>query len=140
MRLPVLGLALGLIATGAGAQDAPLAGSWTATEAEREGAPAPDVVGHRLTFEGESFEIAGPDGKQLYAGTFRTDPSARPQEIDLANTAGEAAGTVWAGIWRLEGAALTIVDNAPDPSRARPADFAAPAGSGYILVLFERAD
>jgi hypothetical protein len=28
-----------------------LQGSWTATQAERDGKPADDVVGHRLSFE-----------------------------------------------------------------------------------------
>jgi uncharacterized protein (TIGR03067 family) len=140
MRVSVLALTLGLFATGAWAQQASLAGAWTAVEAERDGAPATDVVGHRLTFEGGSFEIAAPDGRQVYAGIFRSDASADPRAIDFRNTQGEAAGADWAGIWRLEGTVLTIVDNAPDPSRPRPTDFAAPAGSGYILVVFQRAD
>jgi uncharacterized protein (TIGR03067 family) len=140
MRSSVLALMLGALATGAAAQESPLAGAWTAVDAVRDGAPATDVVGHRLSFEGETFEIVKPDGALVYAGTFRSDPSAEPHEIDFANTEGEAAGTDWAGIWRLDGAALTIVDNAPDPSRPRPAEFAALAGSGYIMVVFERAD
>ena len=90
--------------------------------------------------EGDTFDIVKPDGVLVYAGTFRSDPSAEPHEIDFANTEGEAAGTDWAGIWRLDGETLTIVDNAPDPTRPRPAAFAAPAGSGYILVVFERAE
>ena len=44
----------------------------------------------------------------------------------------------WAGIWQVDGGTLTIVDNALDPSRPRPSDFAAPAGSGYVMVVFER--
>jgi uncharacterized protein (TIGR03067 family) len=129
--------ALSMIATAAAAQE-PLQGAWTALEAERNGAAAPDLVGHRLRFDGEAFEIAGPDGAPIYAGSFRTDPAAEPAAIDFVNTAGEAAGVTWAGIWRLDGTTLTIVDNAPDPSRPRPADFAAPAASGYVMVTFRR--
>ena len=84
--------------------------------------------------------IVKPDGTEVYSGTFKSDPSLDPRAIDFTNTAGEAAGTDWAGIWRLDGTTLTIADNAPDPSRPRPAEFAAPAGSGYIMIVFERAD
>ncbi len=140
MRLSVLALVLGLFATEALAQESSLAGAWTAVQAERDGAPATDVVGHRLTFERGTFEIAKPDGEQVYAGTFQSDLSVEPHAVDFTNTQGAAAGTDWAGIWRLDGTTLTIVDNAPDPSRPRPTDFAAPAGSGHIVVVFERAD
>ena len=138
MRAAILALALGLITAPLAAQEALLDGTWTAIEAERNGAPAPDVVGHRLSIAGEAFEIVAPDGAPVYAGTVRVDPATEPAEIDFVNTAGEAAGVTWAGIWRLDGTTLTTVDNAPDPSRPRPAAFAAPTGSGYVMVVFER--
>ena len=56
-----------------------LEGSWNATRAERDGKAADDVVGHRLAFAGNRFEIRSNDGKTLYAGTFRTDPRAKPR-------------------------------------------------------------
>jgi uncharacterized protein (TIGR03067 family) len=135
MRAPMLGLALGLLATAAVAEER-LAGSWTATDAERNGAPANDLVGHRLTFAGERFEIVGADGRLVYAGTTRIDPAVEPPAIDFVNTEGEAKGVTWQGIWRLDDPALVITDNAPDPSRPRPTDFVAPAGSGYVKVIF----
>jgi hypothetical protein len=41
------------------AGDAPtkLLGAWTATGAERDGKAAADVVGHRLSFTGNRFQI-----------------------------------------------------------------------------------
>jgi uncharacterized protein (TIGR03067 family) len=131
---------LGLIATTAVAQEAPVAGVWTAIEAERNGAPAPDVIGHRLTFEGGDFRIVKADGTLVYAGSFRVDPAAEPPAIDFVNVEGQAAGVTWAGIWQSDDHGLTIVDNAPDPDRPRPTSFAAPTGSGYILLVFERND
>ena len=87
-------LAAGLVlvcAPPASAQTA-LEGSWNATRAERDGKAADDVVGHRLAFAGNRFEIRSNDGKTLYAGTFRTDPRAKPAAIDFANTRGAAKG------------------------------------------------
>jgi uncharacterized protein (TIGR03067 family) len=126
------------VASGAAAEE--LDGVWVATAAERDGAPAPDVVGHRLTMAGPRFEIVDAEGALLYGGGYVADPGASPPSIDFALESGPAAGQAWLGIWRLDGAALTIVDNAPDPTRPRPEDFAAPAGSGYVLVSFARAE
>jgi uncharacterized protein (TIGR03067 family) len=126
----------GMLSACATAQESPLTGTWTATEAMRDGAPAVDVVGHRLTFTDDGFQIAKPDGVLVYGGTYRVDPAAVPPAIDFVNTEGEASGVTWAGIWRLDDAGLVIADNAPDPSRPRPNAFAAPDGSGYIVVTF----
>jgi hypothetical protein len=54
-----------------------LQGTWTATKAERDGNAADDVVGHRLSFTGNRFQIISKDGKPLYAGTVRVNPSAK---------------------------------------------------------------
>ena len=62
----------------AAAGQAELVGAWTATAAERNGAAAPDLIGHRLVFTATTFSIAAPDGKQLYAGTYTVDPAAQP--------------------------------------------------------------
>ena len=45
------------------AGDAPksLQGAWTATQAERDGKAADDVVGHRLSFSGNRFQIRSKD-------------------------------------------------------------------------------
>jgi hypothetical protein len=40
-----------------------LQGSWTATKAERDGKAADDVVGHRLSFTGNRFQIQSNDGE-----------------------------------------------------------------------------
>jgi uncharacterized protein (TIGR03067 family) len=123
---------------GAPASAQTLPGNWIATKAEQDGKPVAEIVGHRLSFNGDRFELSK-DGKTLWAGTFHTDTIARPAAIDFQHTEGPLAGKAWKGIYALDGDALTICDNAPDLTKDRPTSFAAGPGSGYVLVTFARA-
>ena len=116
-----------------------LVGVWTATQAERDGKVADEVVGNRLSFTGNRFQIQSKDGKLFYAGTVRVDPSAKPAAIDFEHTEGALKGKAWKGIYALSGDRLTICDNAPNPDKGRPSAFEAKSGSGYVLVTFRRA-
>jgi uncharacterized protein (TIGR03067 family) len=116
-----------------------LQGSWTATKAERDGKAAGDVVGNRLSFTGTRFRIRSKDGKALYAGSIRVDPSAKPAAIDFEHTQGVLKGKTWKGIYAMDGDTLTICDNAPNLDKGRPAAFEAKSGSGYVLITFKRA-
>jgi uncharacterized protein (TIGR03067 family) len=115
-----------------------LEGTWTAVSAERNGKPADELVGHRLTFAGDTFVIRR-DGKMLYKGTFKTDSTKKPAHIDFRQTEGEAKGKTWRGVYLLEGDTLNTNDNAPDPSRPRPTQFVTAPGSGYVKLTFTRA-
>ena len=130
-------IGLGLAAAEAAAAN--LEGTWTASTAERDGKPADDVVGHRLAFTGNRFQIVAKDGKPLYLGTFQANPSAEPATIDFAHAGETLNGKVWKGIYVLDGETLTICDNAAGLDRERPTAFATRAGSGYVLVTFRRA-
>ena len=116
-----------------------LQGTWTATKAERDGKAAEDVVGHRLSFTGDRFQLRSKDGKPLYEGTFRVDPSTKPAAIDFEHTGGALKGKEWKGIYALDGDTLTTCDNGPNLDKGRPAAFEAKAGSGQILITFKRA-
>jgi uncharacterized protein (TIGR03067 family) len=136
----ILGAAL-VAASGQPAEEAQkkLQGNWAATKAERDGKAADDVVGHQLSFTGNKFQIQSKDGKTLYAGTVRLDPAAKPAAIDFEHTEGALKGKAWKGIYVLDGDALRVCDNAPDPDKGRPDAFEAKSGSGYVLVTFKRA-
>ena len=121
------------------ADEARLQGSWTAIKAERDGKAAADVVGHRLSFAGNRFEIQSKDGSPLYAGTIRVDQSVMPAAIDFEHTEGPLKGKGWKGIYALDGDTLTTCDNAPNLDRSRPPVFGATSGSGYVLITFRRA-
>jgi uncharacterized protein (TIGR03067 family) len=114
---------------------AALQGSWIATRAERDGKPAHDVVGHRLSVAANRFQIRSKDGKSLYAGTVRVEQVA----IDFEHTEGTLSGQAWKGIYAVNGDTLLICDNAPDIDKIRPATFEAKTGSGYVVVTFVRA-
>jgi len=140
MGLLILGAGLALTAPQPAQAQATLDGAWTAMKVERDGKSADDVVGHRLTFTDNRFEIRSKDGRTLvYAGIFRTDQNANPATIDFVNTEGRDNGKTWRGIYALDGNTLTTCDNAPDVGKPRPAAFEAKTGSGHILVTFSRA-
>ena len=114
-----------------------LGGAWLAVEAERDGAPAKEIVGHRLELSGDRFHISA-GNRPLYAGTYALDPAAQTARIDFRHDEGEANGQTWEGIYQLAGGRLTICDDAPDTAKPRPAGFATSPGSGHVLVVFER--
>ena len=116
-----------------------LQGAWSAVKAEQDGKPAADLIGHRLAFASNRFAIRSKDGKEVYAGTFRTSPGTKPAAIDFDQTEGTLKGKVWKGIYALDGEKLTICDNAPDLAKPRPAAFEARQGSGYVCLTFQRA-
>jgi len=135
----ILGAGLGLAGPCPAAAQAALQGDWVATRAETDGAPSPGVVGHRLSLAGDRFGIRSRDGKELYAGTVRTDPKATPAAIDFAHTLGALRGKLWKGIYALNGDVLTVCDNAADMGKGRPAAFESKSGSGHVLITFVRA-
>ena len=126
-----------LVATVAPAQDTGnIQGAWTVVSAERDAKPTAEVAGHRLTFSGDTFTIQH-EGHALYRGTYSVDPSRKPASIDFLHGEGTLKGKSWKGIYRLDGEALKICDNAPNTAKARPTRFA--ASSGYICIVFKRA-
>jgi uncharacterized protein (TIGR03067 family) len=116
-----------------------LQGTWTATKAEQDGKAADDIVGHRLSFTGNRFQIQAKDGNPLYAGTVRVDPNAKPAAIDFEHTEGALKGKTWKGICALDGDTLTTCDNARNLEKDRPSAFKAKSASGYVLITFKRA-
>ena len=126
-----------LVATAAPAQDTGnIQGAWTVVSAERDAKPTAEVAEHRLTFSGDTFSIQH-DAHALYRGTYSVDPSRKPASIDFVHTEGTLKGKSWKGIYRLDGDALRICDNAPSLAKPRPTQFS--ATSGYICIIFKRA-
>lgn len=121
------------------AAETTLQGTWITSKAEQDGKAADDLVGHRLSFMGNRFEIRSNDDKPLYAGTVQINPTANPATIDFQQKKGALNGKVWKGIYAVDGDTLTTCDNAPNLKKGRPAAFEAKSGSGYVLITFKRA-
>jgi len=113
-------------------------GTWTAIKAESDGKLADEIIGHRLSFTKNRFQIHSKDRKLLYSGIVRVSPSAKPAAIDFEHTRGVLKKKVWKGIYRIEGDTLIICNNAPNLKKNRPAAFEAKSGSGYVLITFKR--
>jgi len=137
----VCGLVMALTVAGtaisAGRAKSELDGRWFAKAATVAGQVAPQIVGQRLSFEGNRFRITK-QGELLYGGSFRIDAAAQPPTIRFDQTETQALAGVWLGIYELVGDKLTICDNAPDMAKPRPKGFGACAGAGYVLIHFTR--
>jgi uncharacterized protein (TIGR03067 family) len=119
------------------AAETTLQGTWIATKAEQDGKAADNLLGHRLSFMGNRFEIRSKDDKPLYTGIVQMNPNAKPATIDFQQKKG--AVKVWKGIYAVDGDTLTTCDNAPNVKKGRPTAFEAKSGSGYVLITFDRA-
>src|SRR5262245_37574787 len=107
-----------------------LQGTWTATKAERDGKAAGDVVGHRLSFTGNRFQIRSREGKPVTAGPVRLDRDAKRAAFDSEHTEGAWKGKTWKGIYALDGDPLPRCNNARNLGKGRPAAFEAKRGPG----------
>ena len=130
-------LAATFIPAKARASDTSLEGTWVAATAERNGAPANELVGNRLSFEGSRFRISK-ENSLIYGGSFTVNSAASPAQIDFAVEEGAAKGQSWLGIVKVEYEMLTICDNAPDPQAPRPAKFGTAGGSNHVCLSFRR--
>lgn len=113
-------------------------GTWDVVSATRNGEKAPELLKHKVIFDGDSFTIT--DGDQVaYKGTYKLDPVVKPAAIDFKNAEGRAKGKTWLGIYEFDGVKLKICDNALNLEKARPDQFEAAAGSGRVCVVLKRA-
>ncbi|MCP4385244.1 MAG: hypothetical protein GY798_28185 [Hyphomicrobiales bacterium] len=114
-----------------------LEGVWYATDASIGGEPVAKIVGQRLSFTGDRFQITK-DGELLFGGGFSVDEGPTPPTIRFDQNETETLRGVWLGIYRRDGAALTLSDNAPDMTKPQPRTFDDCTGDGYVLIHYTR--
>ena len=76
-------------------------------------------------------------GDKVHAeATVKLDPTTKPKSVDVTFTEGEHKGQTLLGIYEIEGDTFRVC--CARPGDARPAEFAAKAGTGRILVVYRR--
>ena len=97
-----------------------------------------ELVGQRLAFTANRFEISAADGRRLLAGSYRLASGTRPHAIDLAHDERPLLTTLWRGIVAVEGDTLRYCENAVDLDAPRPTSFAPTPGSGELCITYRR--
>jgi len=143
---PGLAAALAVAAAGAapGPKDGPkvderVVGRWAGVTALRDGVERPAPPGgvtYTFTADGRYALREGAGGK-TDGGTFATDAGRDPAHLDLTPAAG-GADPVGRCIYKVAGDELTLCFTKGDPAGARPTRFAAPEGSGAVVLTFKR--
>jgi uncharacterized protein (TIGR03067 family) len=108
-----------------------LEGTWRVVSATAQGKPVPEelVMGLQLTFRGDKVTLSVLD--KAKDGTFKTDPTKTPKQIDL-----QAFGPNTApGIYRIEKDTLTICFS---EGGKRPTAFESAAGTRNVLLVLKR--
>jgi uncharacterized protein (TIGR03067 family) len=119
-----------------------LAGSWRPVSAENNGnwSSYEDLNGALWTRDAAGRWALWRGNKVIVEWFVQNiDPAQYPRTIDIEVTAGPYAGTVYLGIYELEGEKLRICFAMPDRPE-RPTDFTAAPGSGRALTEFVREE
>jgi len=69
-------------------------------------------------------------------GTLKIDPTKTPKTVNLTETEGDNKGNTTPGIYEFSGDTRKVC-LAPT-GKERPSEFAAPSGSGNILIVLKR--
>lgn len=75
---------------------------------------------------------------QVGFGTSKFDASFSPKQVDYEVTGGKGAGNSFVGIYEIGEKTRKVC--IASPGKARPTSFDAGAGSGWILLEFERVE
>lgn len=118
------------------AELAKIQGTWTMVSAQRDGQPMPAsyTAGARRIAKGDETTVLI-DGAVFLSARMSVDPSKKPKAIDYLLTSGASRGKTQLGIYELKGDRLTLCF--AKPSKERPDDFSADAGSGRTLSVWK---
>jgi uncharacterized protein (TIGR03067 family) len=117
-----------------------LAGEWRVVSVEANGNKNADLGLGRVTIVNRldgTWSLLS-SGNVIAEGTSTIDPTFTPKTIDFKTTKGNNAGQTAFGIYEMSGKIRKLC--IAEQGRPRPADFSAAAGSGRMLVVFERVD
>jgi uncharacterized protein (TIGR03067 family) len=98
--------------------------------------PADQATSGELLVEADEYRPKL--GATVEASTFKLDATKKPKAIDFTYASGFLKGKTIKGIYKIEGDDLTICRGL-NPENERPQEFAAPTGSGLLLVVWKRS-
>lgn len=137
-----------LLMTGLAAADEPkadakdkeaLQGLWQAVELEANGQQAPGATVKALQIRIKGDQIVFSPDTENRKNTFVIDATAKPKALDFTPDDGAKQGKkVTGAIYKLDGDKLTICINRDGEAGKRPTEFKTAAGSGFVLVTFQR--
>lgn len=110
-----------------------LQGMWRIVSLEMDGRRL--SPGGHISIHGTQFTSAGMGAE--YEGTVKLSEAAAPKTFDLKFTTGPEKGRTNRGIYELNGDSWRIC--LATQGTARPKEFAAPAGTGIVVEVLERA-
>lgn len=115
-----------------------LQGAWAIVSVEIEGKPlAMDGLKDAcLTIQGKQYSFKL--GKADLEFTYKLNVSQSPKAIDLIVTEGAQKGKVYQGIYKFEKDRY-IICRGTNPERSRPTEFVTRPKSGYMMVVWKRA-
>jgi uncharacterized protein (TIGR03067 family) len=106
-------------------------GTWLLVSAERDGKSTPEEIVQQIRLVFEEDKLLTKNKDRVTETQFRLDSGKEPAEIDV-----DMGGQIGRGLYALRGDSLKIVHG--EVGRARPTEFAAPAGSGLTLLVLKR--
>lgn len=115
-----------------------LKGTWKVLSIRSDGKDLPDDVVAKMTVVNQvdgGWRLLN-DGKESSSGKSDIDPTAKLKTIDFMPTSGGGSGNEFLGIYEFAKKTRKLCFAPKD--KGRPTEFEAPAGSGRVLVVFER--
>ena len=117
-----------------------MAGTWRPVSAENNGNMSPEGDLKELRWirdEAGKWALQRSDKTVLEWTVRRIDATKKPKTIDIEVTGGPHKGTIYQGIYELDGDTLRVCLAQPE-SAERPTEFSARKGSGFALSEFKR--
>ncbi len=113
-------------------------GTWQATSVTINGNKAKDedVRKARVVNEADGRWAILVEGKALFRGTHKIDPTKKPRAIDMLCTEGDAKGKTYLGIYELRNDTRKVCY--AEAGEKRPTEFSSKPGSQHILAEFRR--